>query len=32
MSTDSFDENTDPAYASGGFAGWYIDDVVLTAK
>lgn len=32
MSTDSFDEITDPAYASGGFAGWYIDDVVLTAK
>lgn len=32
MSTDSFDETTDPAYASGGFAGWYIDDVVLTAK
>ncbi|MBU6326666.1 MAG: hypothetical protein KGQ89_03475 [Verrucomicrobia bacterium] len=32
MNTDSFDETTDPAYASGGFAGWYIDDVVLTAK
>ena len=32
MSTDSFDEPTDSAYASGGFAGWYIDDVVLTAK
>jgi len=32
MSTDSFDEATDSAYASGGFAGWYIDDVVLTAK
>ncbi len=32
MSTDSFDETTDPAYAGGGFAGWYIDDVVLTAK
>ena len=32
MSTDSFDDSLDPAYASGGFAGWYIDDVVLTAK
>ena len=32
MSTDSFDETTDPAFAGGGFAGWYIDDVVLTAK
>jgi hypothetical protein len=32
MNTDSFDEPLDPAYASGGFAGWYIDDVVLTAK
>ena len=32
MTTDSFEDLADPAYASGGFAGWYIDDVVLTAK
>jgi hypothetical protein len=32
MSTDTLDDPLDPAYASGGFAGWYIDDVVVTAK